>query len=85
MEQLAHDGDDGLLWLLSVGDEPVGEGLGQGVEDPRGHGGHEEPAPQLGRPGLGDGSPRLARGAAYEVARREPRPGGELARAFVVI
>ena len=80
VEEFAHDGDDDLLGLLAVGEEPLGEGFEQGVVDPRGHGGHEEAAPQLGGADLGDGCAGFSGGAAGVVLGREAGPGGELAR-----
>lgn len=46
VEQFAHDGDDDLLGRFAVEFESFRELLKQRVEDARGHGGHEESAPQ---------------------------------------
>ena len=50
MEEFAHDGDADLFGLPAVFQQPVGEDLEEGIEDPGGHGGHEEAAPEVHGP-----------------------------------
>lgn len=42
VKQFPHDGDDDLLGRFTIEFEAVGEILEQWIEDPRGHGRHEE-------------------------------------------
>src|SRR3569833_4354786 len=47
-DELAHDGDDGDLWLLADGNEPLLEGFEGGIEPGGDLSGHEEAAPDGG-------------------------------------
>lgn len=54
MEELAHDGDDDLLWRFAVRLESVSELFEQRVIDACGHGWHEEASSEMNRSDLGD-------------------------------
>ena len=79
MKEFAHDGDDGLYFLLAPLDQFFGEGPHVGVGSAGHHGGEEEGVSQPGVPGAADAGRCADAGAGLVVHGIEARIGGPLA------